>query len=324
MRPDANMDSLSVGMVIPSYNAAAFIGSALQSALDQSPPPEQIIVVDDGSVDETACVVRKFAGVRYVQQPNRGPSAARNLGWRQLSTDAVVFLDADDFLLPEALSVRQSLLAGGKAAWAYTDGYLEDRAMKRWPFSESYPPGKRGRDGRILPDLLRRNFICVSGTIVRRDALEHAGGFDESLRFVEDWDLWLRLAVRHPAGFSATPTFVQTLAPHTLSSNRDAMIRMRYQVLVKFQQLFPREVSTAGLPARRSVADAHNWFGYALAEAGRWGQARPFLWTSVRLWPAQRRAWRLLVRCLANALRPGRPLGSPPRRQDSATGAVEE
>jgi len=318
------METLSVGVVIPSYNAAALIGSALQSALDQRPPPEQIIVVDDGSVDETACVVQKFGGVRYVEQPNRGPSAARNRGWRQLRTDAVVFLDADDSLLPGGLSVRRSLLTGGKAAWAYTDGFLEDRAAKRWPFSESYPPGGRRREGRILPDLLRRNFITTSSTIVRRDALEHAGGFDESLRFVEDWDLWLRLAVRHPAGFSSTPTFLQRLAPNTLSSNRDAMIRMRYQVLVKFQQLFPREVSTAGPLARRSVADAHNWFGYAFAEAGLWGQARPFLWTSVRLWPAQRRAWWLLIRCLANAHRPGGPLGSCTRGQDSATGAVEE
>jgi glycosyltransferase involved in cell wall biosynthesis len=318
------MKTLSVGVVIPGYNAAAVIGSALQSALDQSPPPEEIVVVDDGSVDETASIVQKFRGVRYVKQPNRGPSAARNRGWRELGTDAVVFLDADDILLPEGLSVRRNLLADGETAWAYTEGFLEDGAGKRWPFSESYPRGDGRRDGPFLSDLLCRNFVCTSGTIVRWEALEDTGGFDESFRLVEDWDLWLRLAVRHPPEFSSTPTFVQRLAPHTLSSDRDGMIRMRYHVLVKFHRLFPREVLTAGPRARRSVADAHNWFGYTFAGAGLWDRARPSLRTSVRLWPAQRRAWWLLIRCLANAHRPGGALGSPPNRRDPGTGLVKE
>lgn len=301
------MSELRVGVVIPAYNAAPTLARALRSVLDQDPPPEEVIVVDDGSGDETAIVAREFGDVVYLRQSNLGPSAARNRGWSQLKTEAVVFLDADDFLLRGGLSVRRNLLTGGETLWAYTEGFLEDGSGSRWHFSASYPPGGQEGGGRLLPDLLCRNFIGTSGTIVRRDVLEFVGGFDESTRWMEDWDLWLRLAVRHPVRFSSTPTFVQRLGPNTLSSDREAMIRMRYRVLVKFQRLFPREVSTAGARARRSVADAHNWFGYAFAETGRWRQARPYLWTSVRLWPAQRRAWWLLLRSFAAPQDPAGP-----------------
>lgn len=301
------MKTLSIGVVIPTYNAARVIAEALESALRQEVPPDQVIVVDDGSTDETAQVVRQFGDrVEYVLQPNRGPSAARNRGWGRLQTAVVAFLDADDLFLPGALATRRALLAQEDTVWASTDGFLQDGTGRRWPFSETYPPGARRGEGWILPDLLCRNFITTSGVIVRRDALSSAGGFDESMRWMEDWDLWLRLAARHPTHRSSEPTFVQRLAPHTLSSNRDAMVRMRYRALVKIWRLFPREVAAAGPPARRSVADAHNWFGYALASKGYWNEARPFLRTSIRLWPLQGRAWWLLLRCLTAACRPAR------------------
>lgn len=301
------MKTLSLGVVIPTYNGARVIAEALESALRQEGPPDQVIVVDDGSTDETAQVVRQFGDrVEYVLQPNRGPSAARNRGWGRLRTEAVAFLDADDLFLPGSLATRRALLAQGDTVWASTDGFLQDGTGRRWPFSETYPPGARRAEGWILPDLLCRNFICTSGVIVWRDALSAAGGFDESMRWMEDWDLWLRLAARYPTHRSPEPTFVQRLAPDTLSSNREAMIRMRYRALVKMWRLFPREVAAAGAAARRSVADAHNWFGYHLASEGRWNEARPFLRTSIRLCPPQRRAWWLLLRCLAAAGRPAR------------------
>jgi len=288
-----------IGVVIPAYNAAGVIAEAVESALRQEVPPEQVIVVDDGSTDATAQVVRQFGDrVEYVIQPNRGPSAARNRGWSRLQTEAVAFLDADDLFLPGALAAQRELLGQGDTVWAFTDGFLQDNTGRRWPFSETYPPGGRCAGGWILPDLLCRNFISTSGVIVRRDALSGAGGFDESMRWMEDWDLWLRLAARHPIHRSPEPTFVVRRAPNTLSSNREAMIRMRYHVLGKMWRHFPREVAAAGQAARRSVADAHNWFGYTLAEKGCWDEARSFLQTSIRLWPLQRRAWWMLLRCL--------------------------
>ena len=318
-------DGPTVGAVIATYNSSRVVVEAIDSLLSQEPRPSQVVVVDDGSTDDTPAVLERYRSrLESIRQSNLGPSAARNTGWARLTTDAVLFLDADDVLLPGGLAARRTLLADGQAPWAYTEGLLQDSAGSRWPFSRSFSP-KRGRGrGWIFQDLLCRNFITTSALIVRRELLQITGGFDVSICGVEDWDLALRLAVRYPVRYGVEPTFVQRLSPNSLSQNRCAMDRMRCLTLAKIQQLYPQEVLAAGVAARRSVADAHNWFGYGLAEAGRWGEARPILWTSVRLWPAQGRAWWLLMRCLTNAHRPGGPLGSTPRRQDSAAGAVEE
>jgi GT2 family glycosyltransferase len=210
----------------------------------------------------------------------------------------VIFLDADDLLLPGALAARSGLLREEGVAWAHTEGFVEDLDGERHSFSAAYPAEDNERDGRIFPVLLCRNFITTSGAIVRREALEQVGGFDETIRFMEDWDLWLRLAVRFPVAYVPEPTFIQRRRPQSLSSNRQAMVYSRFQVLVKMSRLFRREVARAGPAARRSVADAHNALGYARAKQGQWRDARPNLWESVRLWPWQRRAWFLLLRSL--------------------------
>lgn len=305
---------ITVGVVIPTYNSACVLADAVESVLGQKPPADRLVVVDDGSTDDTRSILGKYRGhLEYIRQPNRGPAAARNEGWARLTTDAVVFLDADDLLLPGALAARLALLAGGSTTWAHTDGFLQGPGEDRCLFSAVYPQAGNRRAGWIFPALLCRNFITSSAPIVRREALERVGGFDEAIRGMEDWDLWLRLAVRYPVRYGPDPTFVVRVHPGSLSSDRGAMIRTRYQTLTKMSRLFPREVAEAGWPARRSVADAHNHFGYALAAAGRWSEARPFLGASVRLWRWQLRAWWLLLRSAVAPAGGTRASGSPTR-----------
>jgi glycosyltransferase involved in cell wall biosynthesis len=299
------MSRPSVAVVIPAFNAAEVLSDAIDSALRQDPPAEQVVVVDDGSTDGTEAILRRYRGVlESLRQPNRGPSAARNAGWQRAATDAIAFLDADDLLLPGALEARRGLLGGGDAGWAHTDGWLQDTEGRRQRFSAAYPADGKRRAGRVLPALLSRNFISTSGTIVRRDALEQVGGFDEALRFMEDWDLWLRLAIRFPAAYDPRCTFVQRRRPDSLSRNRHAMLRSRSPILMKIHRLSGRGVEQAGWSARRSVADAYNAAGYAWAQQERWPEARPCLRESVRLWPLQGRAWLLLIRGLLARHRP--------------------
>ncbi len=289
---------LSVGVVIPTYDSAATVPTAIASALAQEPAPAQVVVVDDGSTDATPAAMRPYAErIEYLRQPNRGPSAARNAGLERLDTDAVVFLDADDLLLPGALACRLELLAFPDAAWAHTDGWLEDESGARRRFSAVHPPvGGRG-EGRVFAQLLRKNFITTDAVVARRALVRELGGFDETIRGTEDWDLWLRLAARHPVRWSPQPTFVYRRGTNTVSGNRSRMDRMRSQTLVNAERLFPAAVRAAGAAARRSVADAHNAFAQELAGQGRWHEAAPYLATSLRLWPLQRRAWRLFLRC---------------------------
>ena len=290
---------MTVGVVVPTYNSAQLVTEAIDSILSQTPPPDQVVVVDDGSTDDTSLILERYQGqLEYIRQPNGGPSVARNRGWRQLKTDTVLFLDADDILLPGALSRRLSLLAAGKGVWGYTDGILQDDSGVRWPFSRTYPPKWDDRGDGILRVLLCRNFITASSMIVRRDTLQRVGGFDELIRGTEDWDLAIRLAIQGPVKYSPEPTFIQRLIPNSLSSDREAMNRMRYTTLVRIHQRYPAQVRSAGSSARRSVADAYNWYGYTFASDGRWHEAMPFLWTSIRLWPWQRRGSFLLVMSL--------------------------
>ena len=283
---------LSVGVVIPTYNSAATVTAAIESALAQEPAPAHVVVVDDGSTDETAEALRAFAGrITCVTQTNRGPAAARNVGLTRLGTDAVVFLDADDLLLPGALACRARLLAGADAVWGHTDGWLEDPTLARRRFSALYPPVDGRAEGRIFTGLLCRNFITADAVIARRDVVGGLGGFDETIRGTEDWELWLRLAVRHEVAYSVEPTFVYRARPRTLSSDRARMDRMRYLTLVTAHRLFPAAVREAGVPARRSVADAYNGLGHALAAEGRWREAAGYFAASLRLWPLQRGAW---------------------------------
>ena len=101
-----SIDGMTVAVIIPTFNHARFLAEAIKSVLAQTRPADEIIVVDDGSTDDPAAVVAKFPTVRLIRQDNRGLSAARNTGLRNCKASHIVFLDADDRLLPTALEVR--------------------------------------------------------------------------------------------------------------------------------------------------------------------------------------------------------------------------
>lgn len=291
-----------VGVVIPAYNAAAFLFEAVKSVLNQDPPAGQVVVVDDGSEDDTAEAVQPYTHrVDYIRVSHRGSSAARNAGLDRLRTDAVVFLDADDLLLPGALACRTALLARGEAAWGHTEGFVQSPAGERQLFSSVHPPVTGLVEGWLFEDLLRRNFITTDAAIIRRDALLKLGGFDETITGTEDWDLWLRLAGSSPVLYSRQPTFVYRLRANSLSRDRQRMDRMRFRTLVKADQLYPGKVRRASRAVRRSVADAHNGLGAMYVRSGDWGLAKAHFGTSLQLCPVQGRAWGWWLRSCVRA-----------------------
>jgi glycosyltransferase involved in cell wall biosynthesis len=188
---------MSVSVVMPAKNAAAHIREAIESVLAQSNEVAELIVVDDGSTDDTATIVKSFdeTRIRLVASATSGVSSARNFGARMAAGDWLMFLDADDRLRPNAIA---TLLAAAQSApravLIYGDYDLIDDASR--------PIGRRGMligrnkpSGRVLERLAAGNFIVNGGvTIVRADAFRIAGGFDESLKYCEDWHCWCRLA----------------------------------------------------------------------------------------------------------------------------------
>lgn len=183
-----------VSVVIPTYNYAHFLPEAVQSVLAQTFPNFELIIVDDGSTDNTPEVAKRFLGdprVRYVRQENRGLSAARNTGIREARGKYVAFLDPDDLWLPEKLEKQVALVEKDvDIALAYctvefmdTDGAPLPHVA--WP----HPPGAG------VKELLYMNWVVGSGSsvLVRKAVFEEAGLFNESLRGLEDIDMWLRI-----------------------------------------------------------------------------------------------------------------------------------
>jgi glycosyltransferase involved in cell wall biosynthesis len=192
---EQSLESDLVSVIIPCYNYARYLGQAIESVLAQSYSHFEIIVIDDGSRDSTAEVTTRYPEVRYVWQENQGLSAARNTGLRQSRGSYLIFLDADDLLLPDALEIGLNCLKE-RPDCAFVSGHSrsirEDGSLlKEYP---QYPIG----DNHYLA-LLQGNYIGVPATVIyRRAALETIGGFDTSLPVCEDYDLYLRLAQKFP------------------------------------------------------------------------------------------------------------------------------
>lgn len=186
----------AVSIVLPTFNRNSTIRAAIGSVLDQTWSDFELIVVDDGSDDDTDRVVQQLHDprIRYVRHlVNRGGSAARNTGIECSRADWVAFQDSDDQWLPRKLELQMEALAnGGERLAAIYCGY--------W---RSFPDGSRieapaahvsPREGDIHRSLLRENFIGTPTLVVRRRCLTEVGGFDEELPRFQDWDLMIRLS----------------------------------------------------------------------------------------------------------------------------------
>lgn len=177
-----------VSVIIPSYNCAAFVANAVDSVLGQTMQDYEVIVVDDGSTDNTREVLRRYLEhprFRYLFQSNRGVSAAKNLGARASDAEYVAFLDADDTLAPEALELATAALDESGASWCLINIYKvngERREVQRTNL-----PSEDPFYGILKEDFIRR------GIFFRRTGFRNVGMFDEGLRTREDWDIGIRI-----------------------------------------------------------------------------------------------------------------------------------
>lgn len=185
-----------VSIIIPAYNYARFLPFAVDSALNQNYSNFELIVVNDGSTDDTHEVVQSYADrIRYIQQVNQGLSAARNSGIREANGEYLVFLDADDILKPNM--IRQSLETLGKLGSEFSlvahlpelineKGDLIDRSWGRFP--------KVDIEVTCLDLMIQNRFPPT--VLARKQVFKEVGGFDLELKASEDRDMWVRIARR--------------------------------------------------------------------------------------------------------------------------------
>lgn len=185
-----------VSVVIPCHNHGGFLRDAVESVRRQTFEDFEIIVVDDGSVDETPAVASPLPDVHHIRQAHQGLSAARNTGWRASRSRYLVFLDADDRLLPNALQAGVDHATAHPAAAFVSGHYVTIDAAGVQIGKHDRPCVTSDHYGAML----RSNYISMHATVVyRRDALSQFGGFDPALRACEDYDLFLRMTRRAPA-----------------------------------------------------------------------------------------------------------------------------
>ena len=203
------MPDPTFSVIVPAYRSAHTITTTLRSLAAQTDPDHEVIVVDDGSPDDVAAVVEAAAAddprIVLLRQPNRGPSAARNLALEHCRGELVSFLDSDDAWLPAYLEEASKAMAsapeaglGFADAWAFRSA--DKRVHKGTTLGGFAHRQDRMTGDELLDSLLRINFITTSTVTATRAALEAAGGFSEDLDGAEDWDLWLRVA---EAGYGA-------------------------------------------------------------------------------------------------------------------------
>jgi glycosyltransferase involved in cell wall biosynthesis len=204
-----------VSVIIPSYNCAKYLPESIESVLGQSFGDFEIILVDDGSTDDTKEVVNRYLGdrrLRYVFQENRGvPSIAKNRGVAIARGEFIATLDADDILAPTALEEMTAALQGSNASWCIID------VLKFW---EDYREVRRTqfRAADLLHELLQADFICRA-MFFWKAALVRVGMWDEALRTREDWDLNIRLmASGEPFAYLNMPLYHYRHRPGSLTT----------------------------------------------------------------------------------------------------------
>jgi hypothetical protein len=235
---------VSVAVVVTTHNHARFLAEAVDSVLAQTIAPAEIIVVDDGSTDHPEHIVERYPAVRLISHEQRGLAAARNSGWRASSSRYVAFLDADDRLRPAALAAGIAQLERcPDAAFSYA-AY----ANYFWPSGEIKEAIYRPVPPDAFAAFLRSNPVGMHATVLyRRECLVAVGGFADELRACEDYDLYLRLAMRFPVACS--PALIADYRQH--DSNMSGDPAMMLGAVLKVLGRVEAQATERGLAAIR-------------------------------------------------------------------------
>jgi glycosyltransferase involved in cell wall biosynthesis len=189
-----------VSVVVPVHNAEQYLDAALKSVFAQSYTRIEVIAVDDGSQDGSVDILKRYADrVVLVRQENSGAAVARNCGVQKATGEWIAFLDADDVWSPKKL--QRQFDTRGDRLWCYTDSEFVggvNHGRKDSDLNQKY-------DGRVLEKLVCNNFVCTSSVLIQKQAYLDVGGFSERFRFVEDWELWIRLASVHEIAYLNEP-----------------------------------------------------------------------------------------------------------------------
>ena len=282
----------SISVVIPTYNRGYTLGGAIASVLSQSFPADEIIVVDDGSVDDTEQIVAKFgSNVRYVHQANAGPAAARKRGVAEATFPFIAFLDSDDRWLPNKLAEQFAYMTANPRLALTCHDACEKRGDE--VLRESMVGPSENDGGISLTQMLRRPFVMTPTVIVKKEILNDVGEFDESLLAFEDRDLWLRIAAKYPVGYLGTVLAIRNIDNTNLTGDERLMFQNAMRLHKKWWSRRRSLNLEQRLLLREHAAEREFEEGFRLSCRGQLEEAIKPLLRSFYWWPSVRAVRRL-------------------------------
>lgn len=263
----------TISVIIAAYNAAHWIPVTLESVQAQTYAAAEVLVIDDGSTDDTAQVVQSCRrGVRYVHQDHQGASSARNRGIRLAKGEFLAFVDADDRWHPRKLEAEILLARAGDLAWVICDAsWIDSDGMDS---RISVPPMQ---EGDVLEMLFMGNFIKSATPLVRHNVFDEVGYFNEEPggHIGEDWDMWLRIAARHPLGVVREK--LASIQLHPASMMARTPVQEKTQCLVRvIENAAAREPARLGPLRRQALGNIYHGAGVQLIRESRYGEARAY------------------------------------------------
>jgi glycosyltransferase involved in cell wall biosynthesis len=252
----------NVSVIIPTYNREKFIGPAIQSVLDQTYQDFEVIVVDDGSTDETLNVVKQFSEkVRYIYQPNKGRSHARNKGLSLAKGQFVAFLDSDDLYLHEKLRLQVDFMKQHKEfGMVYTSAYCIDEDGV--PLQARYEADVSGWIYKHIAFFVPVT-IALPTVMVRREIFESAGSFDEEMDRFEDTDMWRRISKKCQIG--AMPEFTCRLRTHMDNALATQDPYKIFRALEHYvQKIHKQDTNVSVILRRKGIAKLYGYYGSAM------------------------------------------------------------
>jgi glycosyltransferase involved in cell wall biosynthesis len=267
---EMNPTQSQIAVIVPAYNASAYIADTINSILRQTRPADEIVVVDDGSTDNTAAFVAGISSkITVLRQKNGGQGSARQHGADATTAGLLMFLDADDILYPSALEKLSAVLQRHPLA------ALVHCPAEMWSSTGQAPSrmamlAESGGDD-LWNAMLHGSFIRTPGCVLlRRTALNEIGGWDADIKLIgnEDWDFWLRLAESHSFARIGEPLLKYRLHDTGFSRSRLKMFKSMFAMLEKHRIRWKHEVG------RRRVVEAVAWHSCKYASRELWSGAR--------------------------------------------------
>lgn len=294
----------TVSVIIPVFNGAAFVDKAIRSVLTQTFQDFEIIVVDDGSTDNTAKVVKAIVDdrVHYVYQPNQGPATARNNGIQRARGEFVAFLDSDDRWLPSKLEMQLRRLSEVPEA-----GLVHCAALIVDVEGNAKGCHSARLEGQVLDTLLMGNQIATSSVMVPCWVFDRVGVFDQNIRGPEDWELWMRIAAALPVVAVRDTLVMYTFLPGGFGKKIDML---RDHCLYSLEKAFTSYAAHRIHLRREAIARVHFGMGIGFGTFGELREARQELFQAVCWHPFIPGVyWRLLLTFLGPTLnRQGRQI----------------